>query len=209
MKTLLLTSGGMDVQAELLKILPKPAHQMKIAQIITASKPEPEAAFYIKKDHDAMAKLGFKVTDIDIETQTIKQLEKTLANFDIICVQGGNTFYLLKAVRESGFDQIIEKLINEGKIYMGISAGSIIMCPTIETSGWKGGDRNEVGLTDLTGLALVPFNIFVHYEPKWQQIVQKESAKSKYPTRLLTNSQAFLVQNDQVTLVGEQPETKI
>ena len=37
MKTILLTSAGMDIKDEILKILPKPANQVKIAHIITAS----------------------------------------------------------------------------------------------------------------------------------------------------------------------------
>jgi hypothetical protein len=40
MKTILLTSAGMNVKEQILKILPKPANQIKLAHIITASKAE-------------------------------------------------------------------------------------------------------------------------------------------------------------------------
>jgi len=206
MKTLLLTSAGMDVKDELLKILPRPASQMKLVHIITASKPEPEAGPYVEKDREAMRSLGFNVTDYDIEGKTENQLINDLADFDIIVVQGGNTFYLLRAAKESCFDKVVKNLINKGMIYVGVSAGTILACPTIETSGWKGGDKNIVGIENLAGLDLIPFNIFVHYEPSWDEVIKEESAKSKIKTRLLTNDQAFLVRDDQIELVGEQPE---
>lgn len=205
MKTLLLTSAGTDVKEEILKILPKPAHKLKLAYIITASKVESDTS-YVQKDGKNLEEMGFQVEEIDIEGKNEEELRSELSKFDIIFVQGGNTFYLLKTIKESGFDKVIKDLINEGKIYIGVSAGTIICSPTIESSGWKGGDRNTVGLTDLTSLGSVPFNIFVHYEPKYDQIIKAGASKSKYPTRILNNNQAFLVQGDKITLVGEQPE---
>lgn len=209
MKTMLLTSAGMDVKDEILKILPKPANQMRVAHIITASKVEPDAAYYVAKDREAMKEMGFKVQDIDIETKNAKQLKNILSKFDIIYIQGGNTFYLLKAARESGFDQIIDDLINQGIIYIGVSAGSVLAGSTIETAGWKNADPNDVDLKDLTGLKLVPFNIFVHYESSWDNTIKSETRKSKYPLRILTNDQALLVKDNEIKLVGKGNEIKL
>jgi len=39
----------------------------------------------------------------------IEELEKALINADIIYIEGGNTFYLLKAIRETGFDKLIKE----------------------------------------------------------------------------------------------------
>src|SRR4030043_1378453 len=108
--TLLLTSAGMQVKDEILKILPKPAEQIKLAHIITASKPEKDTS-YVLEDKEAMIKIDFQVEDIDIEGKTKDQLRDLLKDKDIIWVQGGNTFYLMKAVRESGFDKVIKELI--------------------------------------------------------------------------------------------------
>jgi dipeptidase E len=207
MKTLLLTSAGTDIKEEILNILPKSPSQMKLAHIITASKVEPDTN-YVTKDHDNFETMGFNVIDIDIEGRTETELTNILDGYDVICVQGGNTFYLLNAVKESGFFNVIKKLIDNGVIYIGISAGSIIMGPTIETTGWKGTwpDKNTVKLKNMKGLDLVPFNLFVHYEPRWEKSVKAAIAKSKYRTRLLTDKQGFLVKGNKIELVGEQPE---
>lgn len=208
MKTLLLTSAGMELKEEILKILPKPATKIKLAYIITASNPE-EDKTYLIRDEKLIKEAGFDVENIDIEGKNENELRELLKDKDIIYVQGGNTFYLLKYVRESGFDKIVEDLIDKGAIYIGVSAGSIIMGPTIETAGWKNLDKNIVGLEDLSALNLVPFNIFVHYEEKYKEIIKAETAKSKYPLRILTDEQAFLVKDEQIFLVGKRKEIRI
>lgn len=207
-KTMLLTSAGMDVKEEILKILPKPASQTKVAHIITASKVEDDFS-YLKKENQAMKELDLDVENIDIEGKTENELRMLLKNKDVIYVQGGNTFYLLKQVRASGFDKVAKELIADGVIYVGVSAGSYIACPTIEMAKWKHQDRNRVGLTDLTALNLVPFLLSVHYKPEYKEILKEAVAKTKYPVRILTDDQALLIQNDKVKLVGKGEEIKV
>ena len=208
MKTLLLTSAGMQVKDEILKILPKLANQTKLAHIITASKAEEDTS-YVQKDSKAMEELGFQVTEVDIEGKTEADLRETLKDFDAIYVQGGNTFDLLKAARESGFDKVVKELLERGLIYIGVSAGSIIMGPTIEVATWKGVDRNTLGMTDFTALNLVPFNTFVHYTEENRELIKQEVQKSRYPVRILTDDQAFLVQGNRVELVGKGEEVSL
>jgi len=188
---LLLTSAGMNVKDEIVRILPRPAKQLKLAHIITASKPEPNKN-YMVKDKGGMRDLGFDVEDIDIEGKNEEGLRKILKEKDLVCVQGGNTFFLLKAVRESGFDKVIKELIRQGKIYIGISAGSYIVCPTIVQSTWKHQDRNHFGLTDFTALNLVPFIIVAHFEEKYRKIIEDGAKTTKYPIVALSDTQAIL-----------------
>lgn len=198
----------MDVKDEILKILPKPAGQIKIAHIITASKVE-ENLSYLEKENRMMRALGLNVENIDIEGKNEAELRKLLMDKDIIYVQGGNTFYLLKHVRESGFDKVVKDLIDKGVIYIGVSAGSYIACPTIEMANWKNQDKNLVGLRDLTGLNLVPFLLFVHYKPEYKDVLRQEIAGAKYPVKILTNDQVILIRNGETTLVGRGKEIKI
>lgn len=192
----------MSVKDELIKILPKPANEIKLAHIITASIPEKDKG-YVYKDKKQMTEAGFDVEDIDIEGKREKELRDLLKDKDVICVQGGNTFYLLKCVRESGFDKVVKDLINQGKIYVGISAGSYIACPTIIQTNWKGINHNIVGLTDITGLNLVPFIIFAHFEEKYRSIVEKGAKTVNLPVVALTNNQAVLVKNGKWKVVGK------
>ncbi len=199
---LLLTSAGMTVKDEILKILPKSPNKLKLAHIITASNPEKNKS-YVYKDKKLMTEVGFDVEDIDIEGKREEELRNLLKDKDIIFVQGGNTFYLLRWVKESGFDKVIKDLINEGKIYIGISAGSYIACPTIIQSNWKGENNNIVGLKDLSGLNLIPFLLFVHFEEKHRPIIEKEIKKINLPLVALSNYQAVLVENNKWKIVGK------
>ncbi|MBI2514714.1 Type 1 glutamine amidotransferase-like domain-containing protein [Candidatus Wolfebacteria bacterium] len=208
MKTILLTSAGMDVKEEILEILPKPANQIKLAHISTASKAEGNLS-YLEKENREMKALGFQVEEIDIEGKNEAELRKLLEDRDVIYVQGGNTFYLLKYVRESGFDKVVKDLIDKGVIYIGVSAGSYIACPTIEMANWKSQDRNVVGLTDFAGLNLVPFLLSVHYKPEYKEVLKREILAAKYPVKILTDEQAILIRDGEISLVGKGEEIKI
>lgn len=209
MRTLLLTSAGFNgVKDEIIKIFQKPANQIKLAHIITASKAEEDRS-YVRKQERVMTEYGIQVEDVDIEGKNEQELREILKNKDVIYVEGGNTFYLLKYVRESGFDKVVKELINKGIIYIGVSAGSYVACPTIEMATWKHADNNVVGLTDLTGMNLVPFLMSVHYEPQHKDIIKSEMAKTNYPVKILTDQQALLVKDEQVELVGVGPEINL
>ena len=208
MKTILLTSAGMNVKEEILKILPKPADQIKVAHVITASKSEKNLS-YLEKENQIMRELGFNVENVDIEGKNEKELRVLLDGKDIVYVQGGNTFYLLKHVRASGFDKVVKELIGKGTVYVGVSAGSYIACPTMEMASWKNPDKNTVGLTDLTGLGLVPFLLSVHYKSEYDSILKQEISATNYPVKILTDEQAILVKGNEVKLVGRGEEIKL
>lgn len=208
MKTILLTSAGMNIQDEILKILPKPTDQIKIAHITTASKAE-ENISYLEKENQAMEDLGFNVENIDIEGKNENELRALLGDKDVIYVQGGNTFYLLKHVKESGFDKVVKELIEKGVIYIGVSAGSYIACPTIEMAYWKHPDKNTIGLKDLTGLNLVPFLLSAHFKPEYASVLKQKILNSKYLVKILDDNQAILVQDGNYKLIGKGKEIKL
>ena len=195
----------MNVKEEICKILPKSA---KIAYITTASKVE-EDTFYVEEDRQALREAGFDVEDIDIEGKNENELRGLLNGKDAIYVQGGNPFYLLKSVKASGFDVIIKELVKKGIIYIGVSAGSYIACPTIEMAYWKQRDRDNFGMTDLTGMSLVPFLVSAHFETKYTEIIKQEILNTNYQVRILTDKQAILVKNSEISLVGYGEEIKL
>ena len=204
-KTLLLTSALPDLKDEIIKLLQKPAYDVTVAFITTAAKPQ-ENVDYVKRDWEIMKdEMGFNVEEVDIEGKTENQVMKLLEFKDIIFVEGGNTFYLLKAMRACKFEKVIRKLLKAGKVYIGASAGSIVAGRTIQTAGWKT-DKNIVHLKDLKGLNLVPFDIFVHYLPEYAETIKqkmKSPRKRAKKLRILTDQQAILVQGTEIDLIGD------
>ncbi|MFA6436753.1 MAG: Type 1 glutamine amidotransferase-like domain-containing protein [Candidatus Paceibacterota bacterium] len=209
MQTILLTSSGKFLTDGDLSFLPKPITQMKIAYITTASKGVSDIS-YLERHRKRMKELNYNFKEIDIEGKNEQELEDILKNKEIIHVEGGNTFYLLKVVLESGFDKVIKELVRNGIIYIGSSAGSYIACPTIEMATWKHQDKyNHYGITDFTALNLVPFLVTAHYKPEYQELLKEKIKTSKYPVRILTDEQAILVQDEEVKLVGNGKEIKL
>jgi len=209
MKTILLTSSATFTTDKKLEFLPKPLSEMKMAWVITASKGVDDTS-YIQRHKQRMDELGFDYEEIDIEGKNEKELREILSDKEVVFVEGGNTFYLLKCVRESGFDKVIKELIEKGVIYIGASAGSYIACPTIEMATWRHQDEyDRCGVTNFTGLNLVSFLVIAHYTEEYKEIVKEGISKTKYLVRILTDDQALLVRDDGVELVGKGPEIKL
>lgn len=208
MKKLLLTSQGLPLELKevFLSFLPKPPKETSVAFITTAAYGECKNLTWLNVYRKQLRMYGIKdIEDLDLREKTKKELENILENKDIIFVNGGNTFYLLYWVRKSGFDKILSRLLEQGKIYIGISAGSYLICPSIEHGLWKQKfkDRNKIGLKDFSGLNLIPFLIIAHFEDKYRPHIKKEAKTTKYPIVALNDTQAILVEEKKYKLVGK------
>lgn len=175
--------------------------EMKIGYITTASKGSRDTAF-LEKVKNAMKENAIDFEEIDIEGKGKDEILNFFKNKNIIHVEGRNTFYLLKAIRESGFAEILKELLSEGKIYIGTSAGAYIMCPTIEVANWNETGRDRFGLTDFSALNYVPFVLKVHYKDEMENTVKEKMKALKYPLRILRDGQGILVENDKYTFFG-------
>jgi peptidase E len=205
-KTLLLASSFPQMADEILKLLQKPAYDVTVAFITTASKPQ-ENLDYMQNDLYIMRdELRFNVEEIDIEGKTEMQVMSLLELKDIIFVEGGNAFYLLNAMHACNFEKVIRKLLKQGIVYIGVSAGSMVAGKSVETSLWKNPEKNTFGVKNLRGLNLVPCDIFVHYQPEHAEVINKQMPNPKKRARnlrILTDGQALLVQGNEIDLIGD------
>lgn len=87
---------------------------------------------FVEADRIALEKYGLDVIEMDIKNKNVEEIRKAIIGADIVLVAGGDTFYLMEKLKESGADKIIKEFVERGGIYIGSSAGSIICCPTIE-----------------------------------------------------------------------------
>jgi dipeptidase E len=187
-----------------------PKEKMRIGWVTTASKGARSAEF-IMKVRESMKENGINYEEIDIKGKSPNEIINFFENKNVIHVEGGNTFYLLKAIREVGFDRILKNMIDEGKIYIGTSAGSYVMCPSIEVSDWNDETVDRFGVTDFTALNYVPFVMKVHYKdtPEARKDIEEKVKKLRYPLRILRDGEGILVEDDKYTFFGENDEVKI
>lgn len=76
-----------------------------------------------------------------------------------IVVGGGNTWKLLKMVRDYNLIEPVKQKVNGETPYIGWSAGSNVACPTIMTTN----DMPVVEPDSFAAFSLVPFQINPHY----------------------------------------------
>ncbi len=208
---LLLTANGLTpaiVQA-FKQVYKKPFEQSSVGFITTAAfgeedGPEWNAIAWLEKHREQLREQ--KITDIeniDLKEVNEYELEEKLLSKDILYINGGNTFYLLYWVRKRKLENLLRIFLQRGRVYIGVSAGSIIACPTIESAGWEPADKNAVNLTDLKGLNLVPFLIHPHFKDIQKEQIQNHASYTKYPIVGLTNKQAILIDDKRIQLIGE------
>jgi len=109
---------------------------------------------YCKENLLLMGVLPENITTHDIDGSLS---EKDAMIFDVIFFTGGNTPYLAKRVREVSFDQIIKSMVYKNKVYVGISAGSMLAMQDFNV--------DNLPLTnpmEFTGLGLVNIYFTVH-----------------------------------------------
>lgn len=198
MKKLPLASRGTYITDGQYEIFDKPRHQLKWAYITTAGKSVPNTG-YIKKHEQRMRELGWDFEEVDIDGKTPDELRKLLSGKDAINMIGGNSYFLLKCIRASGFDVVLKELLDQGLVYCGSSAGAYVACPTIEMASWQDPDRfNRHGITNLTALNLVPFLIVAHCTPEKVSMIKPNIEAATYPVKLLTDQQAILLKDDAI-----------
>tara|TARA_Y100000310_G_scaffold303059_1_gene341036 strand:- start:3129 stop:3788 length:660 start_codon:yes stop_codon:yes gene_type:complete len=152
---------------------------------------------------------NFKNLRIDMVTDSNKPVE--LSSYDLVFVGGGNTFKLLKRLRESGFEEkLIDYYNNGGSVYGG-SAGAIIWGNTIETALiCKDKDKNEVKLKNIKGFNKINnYDIQCHFEPDQVEEHQEYITKTGRNVIAIPEGSFILVESSQYNAKGKKPITVI
>lgn len=118
---------------------------------------------YALADHDGYVRTmierglnaGYALDGIHQHAEPRRAVEEAQAIF----VGGGNTFRLLDCLYRFGLVDAIRDRVRAGIVYLGISAGTNVACPTIMTTN----DMPIVQPPTLQALSLVPFQINPHY----------------------------------------------
>ena len=171
----------------------------KVTFIPTAALPD-QLDFHIQYNKDLLSKMGLVVDELELSTAPYLDIANKLERNDYIYIAGGNTFFLLQKINRSGAGNIIKDQINAGKLFIGESAGAIILAPNIEYSKDTDDPLAAPLLKSFEGLNVIDFYPVPHYksEPLMEAV---DIVISKYGNKLplvpFSNSQAILVREEE------------
>jgi peptidase E len=142
-------------------MLCKPFSEAKILFIPTAAMQDiDKAAKMTDRLRNELLQMGVQPKNIFVYDIDGLLSEEEAMGFDVIYFTGGNTPYLAKRVREAGFDKIIKKMVYANKVYIGMSAGSMLAMGNFNVDGLP-----EETPLDFKGLGLINAYFSVHCEP--------------------------------------------
>ncbi|MBW8522777.1 dipeptidase PepE [Chryseobacterium chendengshani] len=142
-------------------------------------------------DYTEKVRVFFETININVKgLHSFKDKTEALNNAKGYFTGGGNTFLLVKTLHEANLMMVLKENVENGKPYLGCSAGSNIGGKNMKTTN----DMPIVYPPSFECMGLVPFNINPHY------LDPNPELKHNGETRE-TRIKEFLTQND-VKVVG-------
>lgn len=204
MKELFLTSASDYVMDDLIKHLPQDCKDLNLAFINTAAEVEEGDHWWVRDEKNKLLEVGFNLEEFSITGMTREEIEKRLNNIQVIYFCGGNTFYLLDQVIKTGCDEIIKEKINAGVIYIGSSAGSMIVGTRIDLVSTID-DKSKAPDLKSTGLEIVDLSILPHWGSDIFHDEYLNGAESMYTEGVkilpLTNQQYVWIKDDSIKII--------
>ena len=129
MKRMILTANGLEnknIGKIFLELVNKKPEDIKAVFVPTAANYAGAIEVLPKCMHDLLD-LEIPEKNIFVYDLHYRMEFEELSKYDTIYFCGGSTEYLLKRINETGFNMPLKEYINNGGIYIGVSAGSIIV----------------------------------------------------------------------------------
>lgn len=209
---LLLTSGGLTNQTivkALDELAGKPLDQLKVAFVPTASNLEEGDKWWLIDDLRRLSFLKFKQIDIvDISALPKEIWQKRLEEADVFFVEGGNTYHLMHWVNKSGLSKILPKLL-ETRIYIGVSAGTMIINPTIVHAYQEKSLSKKINKDNSDkGLGYVNFIVEPHLNSSWFPELTLENLEKRlkdypYTVYAIDDDTAIKIDGDNIEVVSQ------
>ncbi|HEX6461762.1 MAG TPA: Type 1 glutamine amidotransferase-like domain-containing protein [Candidatus Saccharimonadales bacterium] len=90
---------------------------------------------------------------VNLLALNLEKIKERIELADVIFVVGGHTDYLMSVFQKTGFDSLLPELLKT-KIYVGSSAGSMVLCNRVSTKAYAEiyGEENDYGIKEYLGL---------------------------------------------------------
>ena len=159
----------------------------------------------------------YGITDVDLITDAKQITKEKLKNVSGVFIGGGNTYKLLKYLKETPAFENLKEYIENGGLAMGSSAGALIWGRSIDTCKDDGlgiksiCDQNLVNLQDTTGFDMLNgYSLLVHYKKEEEQISATEQRvkrllKEGYKLICLPEETSLWINGKEAKIIGPKP----
>jgi dipeptidase E len=209
---LLLTSGGVtnpSIERALVGLLGKPTAEASALAVPTAQWGHPMCGpvgvrgFVVGGPPWLLAGMGWRSVGVleltALPTIVAERWVEWVRDADVLLVDGGDATYLCHWMRTSGLAELLPELSD--KVWVGISAGSMVMTPRIGAAFVEWG-----GAPDDRTLGLVDFSIFPHlnvFPDSTLAAAEEWAAELGGPAYVLDDQSAVQVVDGAVQVVSE------
>jgi dipeptidase E len=204
---ILLTSTGLshkDIEKSFSEMVGKPYEEISVLFIENASTNEIEQQ-YVDKSFAELIDLGVLKKHIQVCHTPEDLLDISQIKQDVIYVCGGNSFHLLRDIRKTNFGEKIKEAMKKDVVYLGVSAGSIVLTPKICIASIEPADENFDKVKNLSGLSIVDFEVSVHSpEIVTFDSVEQYAKGIKNIIYAISNETAIKIVEDDFQIIGKQ-----
>jgi dipeptidase E len=209
---LILCSEGFHTQNTVeacVKLVGKPKDQISIGIINEAFAVEEGDKRWVLDNLNSVANnFSGEVDIVDLLALSIEEVEKRLANKDVIFVVGGDIDYLMSVYQKTGFDKVLPRLL-ETKVYVGSSAGSMVVGKRISAAAYRliYGEESRWNIADYLGL--VDFSVMPHLDspdfPNRRESLLEAVGDFEGKVYGLRDDSAVVIDGDNVQTIGSEP----
>jgi dipeptidase E len=134
--------------------------------------------------------------------------EPHIREADLICIGGGNERYLARIAQESGFKEFILPLLEE-KVYMGISAGSMLPGYYLSSNHVEQlFPEEDYGSEKGSPMEILDMHFLPHLNSTWFKEMRVENLVTLQPhftrpTYALDDNMALAIDGEKITFVGD------
>lgn len=133
--------------------------------------------------------------EITVSTALEESHIETLTTFDAVYIGGGNTYYLLNYLRETGMGDRLAKYLQEGGSIYGGSAGAMVLGKDIRTVE----EENDRSYEHREGLNLLGgSSVLCHYNDTMRECALNLSARLRGPILAISEDSGIVWQQDRI-----------
>ena len=183
MKKIILTANGFEnknIGNKFLNFVNKESSQIKVVFVPTAANYADAIEVLPKCMHDLLD-LNISAHNIFVYDLHYKMEYEELSKYDAIYFCGGSSEYLLKRINETGFKSILKDFVDKRGVYIGVSAGSIIVANNLpenleylncklDVHGKEGIDIGKIDISQYSHIKLPDFRAIIIQDNNYEVV---------------------------------------